>query len=395
MNDLIKDCVGCGLCAIECPKHAISMHSNEEGFLYPEIDEQTCDGCDICNLVCKGYKKQCHQKNKAPKVKACQTLDERWLIESTAGGFFPTLAQWVIEQNGVVFGTAYSTNMIPVVCKAESIEEVYRFNGSKYVQSDLSLALPEVKAELEKGRIVLFSGTPCQVAAVKTLCKEFVGKSLLTMDVVCYGVPSPGLFRAFLDTIEKKNQAKVVDYRFRDKHKNGWSHTTVITMVDADGNTMQYDEEDYSRIPYYKMFGSRNCFRKECYNCQYNTIERISDFTTGNFWNIEKMTDAFDTKNCVSMLLLNTDLAQNIFEKIADRYQVIDMTLEQAIQANDALVHTCKYPSDRDAIYCCFARQGFDSMFQKYYVDTPVKKAMRKVKSLLKSIVLLEKQKGI
>ena len=259
----------------------------------------------------------------------------------------------------------------------------------------MSLALPEVKAELEKGRIVLFSGTPCQVAAVKTLCKEFVGKSLLTMDVVCYGVPSPGLFRAFLDTIEKKNQAKVVDYRFRDKHKNGWSHTTVITMVDADGNTMQYDEEDYSRIPYYKMFGSRNCFRKECYNCQYNTIERISDFTTGNFWNIEKMTDAFDTKNGVSMLLLNTDLAQNIFEKIADRYQVIDMTLEQAIQANDALVHTCKYPSDRDAIYCCFARQGFDSMFQKYYVDTPVKKAMRKVKSLLKSIVLLEKQKGI
>ena len=391
MNDLIKDCVGCGLCVMECPKHAISMHSNEEGFLYPEIDEQICDGCDICNLVCKGYKEQCHQKNKAPKVKACQTLDERWLIESTAGGFFPTLAQWVIEQNGVVFGTAYNANMIPVVCKAESIEEVCRFNGSKYVQSDLSLALPEVKTKKKKGRIVLFSGTPCQVAAVKTLCKGFVGKSLLTMDVVCYGVPSPGLFRAFLDTIEKKSQAKIVDYRFRDKHKNGWSHTTVITMVDANGKTMQYEEEDYSRIPYYKMFGSRNCFRKECYSCQYNTIERVSDFTTGNFWNIEKMTDVFDTKNGVSMLLLNTDLAQSVFERIANRFQIIDMTREQAIQANDALVHTCKYPSDRDSIYRCFARQGFNSMFQKYYVDTPIKKALRKVKSLLKSIVLLKK----
>ena len=391
MNDLLKDCVGCGLCAVKCPKHAISMRSNVEGFLYPEINEQICDGCAICNQVCKGYKEQCHQKNKDPKVKACQTLDERWLIESTAGGFFPTLAQWIIEQNGAVFGTAYNANMIPVVCKAESIEEVCRFNGSKYVQSDLSLALPEVKTELEKGRIVLFSGTPCQVAAVKTLCNEFVGKNLLTMDVVCYGVPSPGLFRAFLDTIEKKNQAKVVDYRFRDKHKNGWSHTTVITMVDADGNTMQYEEEDYSKVPYYKMFGSRNCFRKECYSCQYNTIERISDFTTGNFWNIEKMTDAFDTKNGVSMLLLNTDLAQKVFEKIANRFQIKDMTCEQAIQANDALVHTCKYPCNRDAIYHCFVRQGFNSMFQKYYVDTPIKKALRKVKSLLKSIVLLGK----
>ena len=286
-----------------------------------------------------------------------------------------------------MFGTAYNSSMIPVVRKAESVTEILEFNGSKYVQSNLTQALPEIKKELEMGRQVLFSGTPCQVAAVKTLCKEFVGKTLLTMDVVCYGVPSPGLFRAFLDTIERRTSAKVIDYRFRDKHKNGWSHTTIIRMLDEKGKILQFEEEDYSKIPYYRMFGSRNCFRRECYNCYYNTTERIADFTTGNFWGIETMTNEFDTRNGVSMVLLNTDFAGNIFEKISDRFQIVDMTLDQAVRANDALVHTCKYPKERDAIYTCYARQGFDTMFQKYYVDTPVQKIKRKSKVLLGKII--------
>ncbi len=388
MISIGKECTGCGLCSVACPKDAISMRENEEGFLYPIIEKDRCNECGRCISVCKDVQDQWHHKNGKPTVKACQTKDEKWLIESTAGGFFPTLAQWVLEQNGVVFGTAYNSSMIPVVCKAESPEEIRRFNGSKYVQSDLSQALPEIKKELITGKLVFFSGTPCQVAAVKTLCKDCVGKRLLTMDVVCYGVPSPGLFRAFLNTIEKKRQAKVVDYRFRDKHKNGWSHTTVVTMVDAVGETLQYEEEDYSKVPYYKMFGNRNCFRKECYSCPYNTIERISDFTTGNFWGIESMTNKFDTKNGVSMLLLNTELAQKVFEEVDNRYRVLDMNLEQAVQANDALVHTCKYPRDRNRLYRCFYKKGFDIMYKRFYEETKIKKTKRKIKSILKKILL-------
>lgn len=387
MISIGKECTGCGLCSVACPKDAILMRENEEGFLYPVIEKDRCNECGRCISVCKDVKDQWHHKNGKPTVKACQTKDAKWLIESTAGGFFPTLAQWVLEQNGVVFGTAYNSCMIPVVRKAESEAEILGFNGSKYVQSDLTPALPEIKKELEMGRQVLFSGTPCQVAAVKTFCKEFVGKTLLTMDVVCYGVPSPGLFRAFLDTIERRMSAKVIDYRFRDKHKNGWSHTTIIRMLDEKGKMLQFEEEDYSKIPYYRMFGSRNCFRRECYNCYYNTTERIADFTTGNFWGIETMTNEFDTRNGVSMVLLNTDFAGIIFEKISDRFQIVDMTLDQAVRANDALVHTCKYPKERDAIYTCYARQGFDTMFPKYYVDTPVQKIKRKSKVLLKKII--------
>lgn len=386
MNLLGKECTGCGLCANKCQMKAITMCENDEGFLYPVIDRQRCNECGLCDSVCAAYRNQSYHKKKPLQVKACQTKDEKWLIESTAGGFFPTLAQWIIEQGGAVFGTAYDEKMTPIVCKVESIEEIVKFNGSKYVQSDLTKALPTVRAELKKGKWVLFSGTPCQVAAVKTLCKDYVGKNLITMDVVCYGVPSPGLFKAFLKSTEQKKQAKIIDYRFRDKHRHGWSHTTVITMIDADGKKLQYEEEDYSKVPYYKMFGARNCFRKECYSCQYNTIERISDFTTGNFWGIENMTDEFDTKNGVSMLLINTDMANTLFKKVADRYQTLNMTLEQAILANDALVHTCKYPYERDEIYRYFHNHGFDAMFKRFYLDTPVKKVIRKFGNILKRI---------
>lgn len=387
MDLLINKCTGCGLCANICPMKAITMCENGEGFLYPIINEQNCDSCNLCNTMCDEYRDQGRDKNKPLKVQACQTKDAKWLIESTAGGFFPTLAQWVIEQGGVVFGTAYDEAMNPVVCKAESVEDILRFNGSKYVQSDLTEALPVVKAELDQGKWVLFSGTPCQLAAVKTLCKDYIGKKLITMDVVCYGVPSPGLFREFLKCIEKDKQARVVDYRFRDKHRHGWSHTTVITMLDVDGNQIHFEEEDYSKIPYYKMFGTRNCFRKECYSCQYNTIERISDFTTGNFWGIEKMTDKFDATKGVSMVLMNTAIAARIFEKISDRFETIDMTIDQAIQANDALVHTCKYPSERDDIYHCFQSYGFEATYKKFYSDGTISRLKRKMRIVLKKFL--------
>lgn len=383
MNQLVKECSGCGLCANVCSEKAIKMSENEEGFLYAFVDTQKCNKCGACWEICNKYKKQCYEKNMPLRVEACQAKNEKWLIESTAGGFFPTIAEWIIEEKGVVFGTAYDENMTPIVCKAESIDEIRKFNGSKYVQSDLTKALPEIGKELRKRKLVLFSGTPCQVAAVKTLYREYVGKTLITMDVVCYGVPSPGLFGAFLKSIERDKQARIIDYRFRDKHRHGWSHTTVITMVNDKGDIIKFEEKDYSKVPYYKMFGARNCFRKECYCCQYNTIKRTSDFTTGNFWGIENMTDEFETRNGVSMVLINTNFANIIYEKVKNRFQTLDMSIEHAIQANDALVHTCKYPYERDAIYRYFRKHGFEAMFNKFYSDTVINRVKKKVRNIL------------
>lgn len=360
-------CNGCGLCANVCPTNAIEMVYDDEGFLVPSINISNCAECGNCVKACDASMTQIHNKHDPIQVQACQTKDKMWAVESTAGGFFPTLAQYVIENDGVVFGTAYSSEMEAVVCKAVTIEEIKRFNGSKYVQSNLNNAFHDVKKELESGKTVLFSGTPCQIAAIKAFLNDINTEKLITVDVICYGVPSPGLFKSYLQTIEEKKHSKIIDFRFRDKHKFGWSHTTVVTLQDRKGNIKQCIEKDYRKVPYYRMFGKRNCYRKACYSCGYNTTGRITDFTTGNFWGIDKLTTGFNSYLGVSMVLINTEKGKEIYRALSDRLVTTEMSLDQAIKANDALVHTCHYPSERDDIYRYYQKYGFSKMYKKYY----------------------------
>lgn len=374
-----RKCIGCGLCAVSCHSNAIEMRPNQEGFMYPAIDQNRCNGCKRCYEMCTALNVSTLKEQRcAPqKVFACQTKDERWLNEATAGGFFPTLGQWVIEQGGVVFGAAYDEQMRVVHTIAHSIDDLLRFCGSKYVQSDSSLIYDQVRTYLRQGKMVLFSGTPCQVEALRSACTTAERTNLLTVDVLCYGVPSPGLFRAYLNKVEKKHKAKVVDFRFRDKHQNGWSHTTVITLKDNSGKSTQVIEKDYRRIPYYDMFGSRACFRPSCYlGCSYNTIERTGDFTTGNFWAIDSVSQSFDSRMGVSMVLVNTSKAEKVFDFIADRMQVEEHTIEEAIQKNDALVQGSAYPGQRDALFGCFERFGFSATYFFFYMRTIVRNAV-------------------
>lgn len=379
------NCNGCGLCKNVCPANAVQMEYDKEGFLVPTISITNCTGCGACIRACNESMRQANIENKHNpiEVQACQTKDPMWAIESTAGGFFPTLAQYIIEKGGVVFGTAYSSEMEAIVCKASSIEELKRFNGSKYVQSNLTNAFQDVKEELGSGKKVLFSGTPCQIAAIKSFLNDVNTDKLITIDVICYGVPSPGLFRSYLHTIERRKHSKIVDFRFRDKHKYGWSHTTVVTLQDKRGKKRQHIEKDYRKIPYYRMFGKRNCYRKACYSCGYNTIERITDFTTGNFWGIDKIVTEFNTYLGVSLVLINTNKGQSIYKEISDRLITKDMSAEQAIKANDALIHTSHYPHERDEIYKYYHQHGFTKMYRKYYSINYIQVG----KSLIKKIL--------
>lgn len=362
-------CTGCGLCAQICPEHAIRMQPDGEGFLFPNIDIERCINCGKCTNACPRIASEENEAKKPQLVYACQVKDSKLLVEATAGGLFPVLAKWIIHNGGVVFGAAYDENMKVVHCCACTMDEVAAFNGSKYVQSDCTEALQAAIENLRAGKKVLFSGTPCQIAALLALCNEAEKENLYTIDVVCYGVPSPGLFRAYLDTVEAEGDFKVTDFRFRDKHTNGWSHTTVIRKRYADGKEEITEQIDHSQIPYYKMFGTRNCFRRSCYHCKYNTLYRVSDITTGNFWGIENISKAFDTYMGVSMALLNTEKGIALFEAVRDELNIEARSIEDAVQANDALVKGSVYPKQRDAIYRLFQAEGFQAQFKKYYTD--------------------------
>lgn len=364
-------CTGCSLCMQVCPEQAIQMIHDEEGFLYPKLDTKSCKQCGKCNEICpvasdnllKDY------KNIEQEVYACQAISGELLIEATAGGLFPVLSECILSQDGVVFGAAYDADMQVVHTAAHTMDEIKAFNGSKYIQSDITNAIGQVRDYLKMGKIVLFSGTPCQIDAVKRFCADVKTGTLYTMDVVCYGVPSPKMFRDFLDKVEEKFKKKVTDFRFRDKHKNGWSHTTVIQLKDKNGEIGYLEEKDHTKIPYYKMFGYRDCYRKSCYHCQYNRLQRISDLTTGNFWGIERISQTFNTAMGVSMVILNTEKGRHLFQSIREKLIWEPHLMDEAIRANEALVLGSKEPKRRDTIYRYYIEHGFTKMYRKYYTD--------------------------
>lgn len=363
------------------------MLPNEEGFLMPSVNGELCNECGSCTVICPFETKKESKPEVEQKVFACQATEQKLLIEATAGGVFPVLARWILNNEGVVFGAAYDKKMNVVHRAATKLEDLKAFNGSKYVQSDSSDAIVEAKKYLQNGRCVLFSGTPCQIYALNRFCEDISTAKLYTMDVVCYGVPSPGLFRAYVDIIEKNHNAKVIDFRFRDKHKNGWSHTTVITLQKPDGGITYIEESDYSKIAYYKMFGSRNCFRKSCYHCLFNTISRVSDITTGNFWGIEKISRAFDAHLGVSMAILNTRKGIQLFGAVQSEMIQEVHSVDEAIRANDALEKGCTPSKQRDMIYRYFTKKGFSKTSDRFYTLNH-RKALRVGLSKIKQALL-------
>lgn len=380
--DIETKCTGCSACAAACPTGAIRMTENREGFSVPTLSADICTQCGACAAVCPLTGKGGLQA--AGEAYACQIKDKESLSFATAGGFFPLLAKRILEAGGVVYGCVWDADMKPVHKGITDPSLIASFSGSKYVQSDISGILKELYAHLQDGREVLFSGTPCQVDAVLHYCAELDLSRLITVDVICYGVPSPGLFSAYIDGLNRKYGARVVDFRFRDKKTYGWSHTTRITFEREDGSRFEIEEPDYSHIDYYKMFATRDCYRASCYRCPYNTIERVSDFTTGNYWGIENKSTAFDATLGVSMVLTNTERAGRILEEMMPDMTVEKRTVEDAIQSNDALVKGSTPPRKRDAIYACFAKKGFGPMFRKYYQPDLIKKCKAAIRRILR-----------
>lgn len=383
IENFASKCTGCGACAHVCSNKAITMVKGSEGFLYPAIEKGKCVQCEKCAEVCH-LQSQSKIELFQQSVYACQIKDKQMLVHATAGGFFPLLAKTVIEQGGVVYGCVWDASMHAVHKGITTIDQIQEFSGSKYVQSNTTNVFSEISNHLQNGKKVLFSGTPCQVEAVLKYCNNLDRSNLITVDVPCYGVPSQAIFSAYIEKLNKKYNAKVVDFRFRDKRHYGWSHTTFITFKRDDGTYFEVEEIDHNKIDYYKMFGNRNCYRKSCYQCLYNTLNRVSDFTTGNYWGIENKTQVFDATLGVSMVIINSKKARNIFDSIKSHMILEERTVEDAVDSNEALVKVTDYPNHRDAIYQSFAKHGFDGMFKRYYQPNLVTKMKSMARKVLK-----------
>ena len=358
-----KQCCGCRACEQICSKRAISMQKNEEGFLYPVLDEAICINCGQCENVCPMMNRPYGERYRA--VYAVQHKDEDILKDSSSGGVFRMLADEVIRDGGYVIGCAWDEEYRPVLRIAHSLDELAPMQGSKYVESDTNTVFSQVKRLLEANEIVLFTGTPCQCAGlINFLCKSY--DKLLIADFLCHGVPSQALFAGYLDHIRTKRHAsRITSYQFRDKSKRGWGLVSSYTWERGGKIHKNYAVGMTDSYEYGFLNGYFN--RYSCYVCPFRGDKRFTDFTFCDYWGVERY-HQMDLEKGVSAVTLNSNKAENYAKKLLQRGVWLETAAEYVAIDNPALLynHAEEIPALRASIYGEIKRCGWRSIERKY-----------------------------
>ncbi|MGU9047062.1 Coenzyme F420 hydrogenase/dehydrogenase, beta subunit C-terminal domain [Clostridium perfringens] len=299
-----KDCNGCGVCSLKCPKNAIKMIEDYEGFLYPKIDSYKCVECGLCIKVCPN-KEENKIYDQKTYVAYCKNEEDK--RRSASGGMFYQISKYILDRNGIVFGVTYNKNFSVIHDFAENLNEIKKFQGSKYVKSDLNNSFQKVEKFLKQEKYVLFSGTPCQCQGLRRyLNKDY--EKLITCEIICHANPSPKVFKYYLQNLESLHRKKVYKIEFRSK-KNGWKNQTPIIEFE-DHTTIQ--EKSFRNA-----FASELINRPSCNNCKFSNIIRHSDFTIGDFWGNEIVCPEInDDDTGLSLLNVNTPKAKEVFNEI-------------------------------------------------------------------------------
>jgi coenzyme F420-reducing hydrogenase beta subunit len=323
----LSACTGCGMCASICSKKAITLEEGLHGFLYPNIDQNTCINCGLCQKKCPSNQAIELPEN-IEKVYAAWSKNTRVRKESTSGGVFSTLADFFVSNGGLVVGVAWDNKLHPYHIIASSKEEIIKFRGSKYSQSNTSDIYNQVKVQLDKGKKVLFSGTPCQIAALKS----FIGGAhagLYTIDVVCHGVPS----NQFLDKYYAQFNKPI--YRIQLRKKDPFWDFSYVSIDFTDGTHYQAltIEDDY-----FNIFNVGYSLRSSCHECRYANTRRNSDITLADFWGFTAHN--FATRNYnkgTSLILVNSNKGNELINSIQSQLFLEEATLQMAINGNKCL----------------------------------------------------------
>lgn len=364
------DCCGCGACAARCPRGAISMEESPEGFVYPLIDAEQCIDCGLCSKAC-GLQNRYAQETSGPWYAACYRGDSS--LSASAGAFYG-LARSVVDGGGAVFGAAYVRDDDGLHVRhviAEDPEGLSALQGSKYVQSDAGPCFPEVRRQLESGRKVLFSGTPCQVAGLR----GYLGRdwsNLVTVDLVCHGVPSEAMFRSLVESIERERGKRVIDFRFRCK-RGGWGHSLLLLLLLRPLDTVDSSQDEEVLVPahdfaYYDLFLNLKTLRDSCYSCPFAGPLRPGDITVGDFWGVNRNRPdvleggRFDVECGVSCLLVNTERGKEALQRHGSDLNQFEVSFDDIAKGNDQLRHPSELPEDRDAYLDAYREGSWDEV---------------------------------
>ena len=320
LNDIKDKCVGCFACKDVCPQKIISTREDNLGFKYPIVfDKESCIDCNLCNQVCPA------QKNKETvlnvgSVKCARTKNVHYLEKCSSGGIFAELCNNILQDGGVCIGAAFSHDYGVEHCVVTCKDDLYKILGSKYSQSNLDGIFNVTKKLVCSGKKVLFSGTPCQIEALNSfLRKEY--DNLFLIDLFCYGVPSPLVWKEWLSFITK--QRKIKSINFRDK-SDSWENYSLNIIFDDNSKYVKTKKEDL-----FLMTFSKGCYIRDCcYSCKFKGFNKVSDLTLGDFQELHALFPNLDSKLGYSMVRINSHKGEKLFDEIMDKLDYHDVTAE-------------------------------------------------------------------
>lgn len=361
-----NQCCGCGACAIACPVKCIEMVYGEDGALYPQIDSDKCVSCGKCLRYCCIYDKM--RGSLSSEVYGACIKDDKTLQNSASGGIFSALAKKVIATNGVVYGAAYVVGERGISAvqhiRVESIADLKRLQGSKYVQSEIYSIYDQLREDLRNNKEVLFSGTPCQVSAIKKIFPN--SNNLTTVDIICHGVPGTNIFLDYLKYWNTKRNAIIEDFQFRNKSR-GWGFNANIVYRDKDKKSIIVPGD---LDPYYYFFLRWSMSRDVCYQCAYADNKRISDITIGDYNGVQDTSPEFLRQNGgpfqeqkgISCLLVNSQKGKRMLESILDSIDIKRTTFEKVSMYNRQLLEPCEVGVHHDEFFEYYKKYGWKKL---------------------------------
>ncbi len=390
MEICIQDkCTGCSACYSSCNRQAITMQKNAKGFLHPVIDEEKCVNCGLCKAVCPVNHMPTLHTTPEPCF-ACKNKNSKTRKKSTSGGVFSALAENVLNAQGVVFGVVFNEDFTSVYHEAcYSVKDLEAFRGSKYMQSNVGDTFNEVKENLTKGKTVLFSGTPCQIAGLRNYLQKPY-PALLTVDIICHGTPSPDVYARYKTYImEKLGCEEITAYYFRNKDY-GWSASSTKVYGDNGKIYCQSNRKDF----FFHTFNKELFLNACCHDCQYTHVERVADITLADFWGyVPRKYCMRDDGKGTSLVLVNTEKGKAYFEKIRNKMISNPESIAMAIAGNKSLKESWQKNEKSEEFWTRFHNhEDIDAIMQSYVVEKPSKKTP-KAKKIARNLFLLVPEK--
>lgn len=373
-----EDCCGCGFCEKICPRNAIKMYKDKEGFSYPKVDEEKCVKCGLCSKSCAFMNRKNSVESPIHTCYVAKHKDRNVRLESQSGAIFYACAEAILDKKGVIFGCIQDDNMNIIHIRAEDDINTKKMCKSKYVQSNIENCFLDVKRDLISGKSVLFCGTGCQVDAILNYCKysNIDSRNLYTIDIICHGAPSPLIYSEYLKWLSEKYRGKVTEYNFRDKSVCGWDGHIESAII---------NDKKYKLTYYREIFHTDLCIRPSCYNCKYACTKRDSDITIGDAWGIKTALPSFNDNTGVSVVLVHTEKGNEMLDEINKVCDVKKEDMKKFLQPNLRKPSVPK--GNREQFWNSFYSGGIQQIIKVYGTIRLRKRLKSKVKYKVRKVL--------